>query len=277
MLEKDMLLQLYRELEDWLNRIAAAKFISHDALQKYFVPEGVQFSQSFFYRLASSLQNSGQMSHSIQFHTSEPHRRAIGNVLYDFNAEKAAMHYAAPREVYDALLSAGIHDNGTGKNQQTNWMKYARGLFDGAHFLATEGGEEKLAEMIAMPETQIELNDAIEAITGIQKRIHGLGFALTCDWLKECGCTWLAKPDIHINKIVSRIKEKDSVPDKEVVRFIFDWAKLVREEGVDEDATTYKLDKMLWLVCTENFYLDFQGNNRDRICQRVETLLNTEG
>lgn len=151
MLEKDMLLQFYRELTDWLDRIAAAHFVSYDALQKYFIPEG------------------------------------------------------------------------------------------------------------------------------IQKRIHGLGFALTCDWLKECGCTWLAKPDIHINKIVSRIREKDSVPHKEVVRFLFDWAKLVREEGVDEDATAYKLDKMLWLVCTENFYLDFQGNNRDRICQRVDTLLHTEG
>lgn len=59
--EEEMLLELYKELYDKLVRMVSVRDITETDLQRYFVPDAVKFSQSYFFRLASSLQNSWSM------------------------------------------------------------------------------------------------------------------------------------------------------------------------------------------------------------------------
>lgn len=42
----------------------------------------------------------------------------------------------------------------------------------------------------------------------------------------------------------------------EVARCYFEAARAARKGGVDPEATAYKLDKMIWLLCTSDFYLE---------------------
>ena len=37
---------------------------------------------------------------------------------------------------------------------------------------------------------------------------------------------------------------------------MFEFAKAVRKEKKDESITPYRIDKMIWLLCTGNFYLE---------------------
>lgn len=267
--EKAMLLKFYEELSGKLLGLAAVKGLSQNELKKYFIPEAVKFKQSYFFRLASSLQNSWSMGGTIKFYGQID---MMQSVLCAFDAGKVAEHYVDAQALYDAFLQAGIEDRGSGKHRETNWMKFVKGLFDGAQFLAKDDGKEELARLIRLSNEPFDFTQGIGVIRHISGKIHGLGFALTCDWLKESGCTWLAKPDVHIDIIVRRMKADPSYPEPEVIRFIFDWAELVREAGMDSDATAYKLDKMLWLLCTEKFYLDDTGSNRDVICRRIDEM-----
>ena len=267
--EKAMLLKFYEELADKLLGLAAVKGLSRKELQKYFIPEAVKFNQSCFFRLASSLQNSWSMGGTIKFYGQMD---MMQRVLFAFDARKVAEHYTDAQALYDAFLQSGIEDRGSGKHRETNWMKFVRGLFDGAQFLTKNDGEEEIARLVRWDSEPFDFTQGIGAIKHISRQIHGLGFALTCDWLKESGCTWLAKPDVHIDIIVRRMKADPSYPESAVIRFIFDWAELVREAGMDGEATAYKLDKMLWLLCTEKFYLDDTGSNREVICRRIDEM-----
>jgi hypothetical protein len=97
-----------------------------------------------------------------------------------------------------------------------------------------------------------------------------MGIALTCDWLKECGCTWLVKPDTHIIEVykhLTGIKDNKNIEEKVIVD-MFDYALLIREK-LDQSMTAYKLDKMMWLICTGDFYQKDIKIGRDLIIKKV--------
>ena len=114
--------------------------------------------------------------------------------------------------------------------------------------------------------------------------IPGLGPALVCDFLKECGCLWLSKPDTHLSKVFAEsgvftggksVKTYKVLTFDRVVEFceqMFEFAAAVRKEKNDESITPYKIDKMIWLLCTGNFYLEEGStveNHRDLLIRAL--------
>ncbi len=75
-------------------------------------------------------------------------------------------------------------------------------------YLAKNNGEEEIKKLIS---TKKLTNSENEKIEDISRKIHVLGFALTCDWLKDCGCVWLAKPDAHIKGVVLHLKSVNKI------------------------------------------------------------------
>ncbi len=269
-----MKIELYKKLYKKLLDLASIIGIDETGLQRYFIPEGITSSESILVHLCSSLQNSGIMRNSIKFNNTndQSNRCIIKKVLFDFNAEKSATTYSNWKCIYNAMLTAGITDNGKKEKKESNWEKYCCGLFDGLQFLTVKNGKNRMKELIATSTlTDKELNE----ISTISKSIHGLGFALTCDWLKECGCTWLAKPDVHISKVVKRIQGCKTLKDTDVIQFVFEWSKAV-EENYDKTVTAYKIDKMIWLLCTGNFYLDHEKFGREAIYYIIDAIKDTQ-
>jgi len=266
-----MLNKLYKTLYVDLVSLASVAGVDEAELQKYFVPEGNTTSESILLRLCSSLQNSGMMHNSIKFNDrNNPANRAIiESVMCGYNTKAAAAKYDDWQSIYNAMVAAGIVDNGIGEKKETNWEKYCRGLYDGIHFLTDESGEQIIRNLAAV---SVLTDKEIREIKTISTKIHGLGFALTCDWLKECGCVWLAKPDVHINGVIKHLKNVDKITDDEVLKEMFSWAELVRTNNTDTDATAYKLDKIIWLLCTGEFYLDDGHIGRDAIFKKVDML-----
>ena len=175
----------------------------------------------------------------------------------------------------NALTNNGNLDNGIQKDnddKKTNWGKYAKGLYYGIDFLENHGGNQIIEKLCVVPVNEAELDKKIKEIKQIEKGIYGLGFTLTCDWLKECGCTWLAKPDIHIKIVCSAIaSEKTNVvmTDVDIIKFVFNFAKDI--QPIYPDVTAYKLDKIIWLICTGNFYLQKDKIGRDTILAKLRS------
>ena len=147
-------------------------------------------------------------------------------------------------------------------------------MYDGLVFLCNEGGQKKIKSLSDKDvPVGYSIEKAIKEIEAISGRIHGLGFALTCDWLKECGCLWLAKPDVHIKRVVSRLKklpDGKTVSDADTVAYMYEWAKAVIDEKIDNSVSAYKIDKIIWLLSTGNFYLNNIKFGRDIVYREIE-------
>lgn len=261
--EKSQLIRLYDILSNDLILLAKAFNISEKELDNYFIPEAKLKNQNYLYRLASSLQNSGMMHNSIKFNDDEKRRKQIEAVLCNWNIKLARKKLIDVETIYANFEQL---DNGT-HSKETNWEKYCKGLYDGLQFLDAKNGIDEINSLINYKFTEIsdEFSKLLKRVEAIEKQIYGLGFALTCDWLKECGCEWLAKPDVHIMEVVKYFKKKEKISNKEVLEFIFDWSKLV-------NSTSYKIDKIIWLLCTGNFYLTEAKFGRSAIYKEIDKL-----
>ena len=252
-----------------------------DNCNKLFEPEGACSNESIVERLCSSLQNSGQMRNSIMFNEkNKENRDKIKEAVCDYDSAIFFKRYANWESLYDSFIKNGLKDNG--KNRQvkkeysnniplTNWEKYAKGLFEGINFLANNNGFEIVKGLIDLTSTINKITDIeINKIKTISNYIPGFGLALTCDWLKECGCTWLVKPDIHIIEVYKHLinSENDKIKNEDLIIDMFDYSILIQHE-VDKSMTAYKLDKMIWLICTGDFYQYNIKIGRDLIIKRV--------
>lgn len=90
----------------------------------------------------------------------------------------------------------------------------------------------------------------------------GFSIALTCDFLKELDCRFndLAKPDVHIIDTLSALDQdnKKYLNEKGAYACIDRMREIVSiiNHEIKENITVYQLDRMIWLVCTGNFFLD---------------------
>ena len=266
-----MLTELYQTLYADLVSLASVAGVNEKELQEYFVPEGDATSKSILLRLCSSLQNSGMMHNSIKFNDKDApaYRTAIETVMCGFDAKASAAKYADWTAIYKEIINTGISDNGSRKKKETNWEKYSRGLYDGIQFLTIGNGENIIQQLVS---TNMLTDTEIGIIGDISTKIHGLGFTLTCDWLKECGCDWLAKPDGHVKAVIMHLKGVDKIKDKDILREMFSWAEAVKNSGKDSNATTYKLDKIIWLLCTGKFHLDGKRTGRKGIYHKIDSI-----
>ena len=96
---------------------------------------------------------------------------------------------------------------------------------------------------------------------------NGFSVALTCDFLKEFDIEFndIAKPDVHILDVMKckENKEYNKTKDHDLYECINDMRKIVDEVNTNvknENLTVYKLDRMIWLICSDKFFLHGLAN-----------------
>ena len=82
----------------------------------------------------------------------------------------------------------------------------------------------------------------------IANQIRGIGFALACNALKELGNLKYVKPDVHLMDICEELHLAKRTPLD-----VFDVITKIADES---NVEPYKVDKVLWLICSGNFYKD---------------------
>lgn len=97
------------------------------------------------------------------------------------------------------------------------------------------------------------------------------GQTLACDCLKEMDkkFSFLCKPDIHIIDTMNALYGKIA---KNIYDYIEEMQCLVEQINAvndKEQITVYRLDKMIWLVCSGNFYLDKPENAKKIYLEKI--------
>ena len=282
--------RIYSRLEEMTLKLAEYAGIEREALERYFVPLcqedenpddllGVNESprrithlETVMWQFARSLQNSGRMSRAVGLdgRRDGDHERAFKKMgLLD--VDKVCDTYG------DGNCSKRVNELVSklcpvlGKQGNGYLDRYAKGLIEAANYLNDVGLDDinEVIELGANNDTPAKMNKMANTI---RKKVHGMGIALSRDFLKECGCIWMAKPDTHlvtvlkqINGIASEAAISENFDPEHKVRdanqfceIVYSLAMGARTRAGDQAQriTPYRIDKMIWLICTGNFYLE---------------------
>lgn len=200
-------------------------------------------------RLLESAQNANMMPGVIKGTIGNVD--ALSKVLFNF---RPRLVYAKYAESYQALLSdINIKlkpKKRIRKGKKSIWVRYANAILSGAKFMSQFKNEKDFYRWVNFFNNDERAREALPLL--LDSKIKGMGFALSCDFLKEVGYTKFGKPDVHIKKIFTRLGLSQTEDDSVVFNAIERIAQNVKKKP-------YTVDKLFWLIGSGNFY-----RNRDK-------------
>lgn len=191
-----------------------------------------------FERMALSLQNYQAMPNIIKF---EKRIKEMKVILFDFNVDKILRNYNEV-SLYAEFCNKFPVANKEKKNN--SWLKYTRGIISGAKYLSKFNDHlefDKYAKSFFSNKEML-----LELPNKIKDEIYGLGFALSCDFLKELGYTSYPKPDVHLMDVFVSLGLSERNP--------LDNYKKIIEMSEVVNRTPYEVDKVFWLICSGKYY-----------------------
>ena len=150
------------------------------------------------------------------------------------------------------------------------WRSYSNCICGMAKYLNKFGTSRNVYayfDKFQSPEEKFALIDEVHNASRCDKtRSSGWGFALTANFLKDIGMMGYCKPDRYVMKVLTTL-DICAKADAEAFRALSMIAYSVRKG--DETATVFKLDRMLWLIGSGDFYkhpeIKWKGNLDDFI------------
>lgn len=219
-------------------------------LDKYFVPPKSETINDVMDIMFSTLQDYQSMPKSIKYNE---RREIFKSILCDFDALEILKKYGneVPENPEENLLlkefvnafnlNINIYDN------HNLWVKYSKSVISACIFMSHFQNLEEFRTFVKKFENDELVNLALVLL--LEHEIFGMGFALACNFLKDVGYTDFSKPDVHIKDVLCGLGFcKDN--DFEIIRTI----KKIAEANKDE--TPFKIDRLIWLVCSGNYFLD---------------------
>lgn len=163
-------------------------------------------------------------------------------------------------------------------NPKASLRKYAQSHYDAAHLINNPLVNSRQATGFDFINHAIDIKrdgdwtTEMEAISGMLQHhdeasqgVLGLGPALARDLLKECRCLWFAKPDTHLIGMLQGLglmqvnDNKTTLTEEhadELCRLVYRFAEVARDSLGESRITPCRVDKMIWLLLTGNFYLE---------------------
>lgn len=187
--------------------------------------------------LAIVLQDYQGLPNSIKFFEREVTYRGL---LCNYSVSKVAK--LSRDEIYRKFTDAYTFE--TKNPKRSNIRKYTYGLHDGAVFLNGFKDYDSFKLFINAFELNKYTKEALPLL--LEKEVFGLGFASACNWLKELGFIEYPKPDTHMIDAFSSIGLCNKDP--------ISCYKAMVDVATQCNVEPYKLDKVIWLICSQDFY-----------------------
>lgn len=218
---------------------------------------------NFYCRFLMHAQNTSHPGSVIQFKTN---LRILDHILFGFNPLTVSATYTNDDVGYAQLCEIFSQELPLVHNVATNsdGYKYAKTAIQAAHYFSAFNN----------------VNDLIDSLLTLRyaaplklTEISGISIALASDFIKEINGFFnaFAKPDLHIIILLAsfgflppRYTDK-SYHDDAVKSFTIMVMKDIAEQMSLELHRTiypYQLDRMWWLICTEDFFLDDDIHNK---------------
>lgn len=186
-----------------------------------------------------SAQNYQRTPKVIKFHE---RKSKIEKILFGFDYKKIAE--MDEERLYKTFRKTFMV---TSKDSKMNsWYKWSCSIVDCARFLCGFKNIPDFDRFVKRFDYNPETRMALPLM--ISTKIRGMGFALACNALKELGYVDYPKPDVHIIDICETFGLSSRNP--------YDAFEAIVRIAKDNNVTPYEVDKVLWLICSGNYYLD---------------------
>jgi len=256
---------VYRTAYRYLHEIKPEQ-ITNDELNKYFVGDRKDFNtlEDVFEQIIYSAQNYQSMPNVIKY---QERRERIKSILYNFDLERISQYDV--EELYQKFRYK--FDVTSADNKYNSWHKWTKSIVDAAKFMSDFKDIEDFKSFVAKFDYNLLTRMAMPLL--ISKKINGLGFALACDCLKELGYINYPKPDVHLIQVFVRAGLSSGEPIS-VFEAIVRMAEDCKE--IEPEITPYKIDKVIWLICSGRFYLDdiSIGRHKEELINIIAGKLN---
>jgi len=225
-----------------------------DALiEKYLIPDACQPSTmtELYQRMLEHAQNANMKSGVIG--------KAIGGVgnlavvLEGFDPAKVLASYGEDEKAVLNAIETTVKPNGQmRRTTRSLWPQYCRTILSAARFCNQFKTTHEFYDFVSFFVGDERARASLPML--LSKEIHGFGFALACDFLKELGYVSFPKPDVHLRHIFTALHLCANEADD------YDVFKAIIRVAGHAGATPYAVDKTFWLIGSGFFY-----RNRDTI------------
>lgn len=233
-----------------------------------------------YMQMAFHGQNATLISNIINF---EKNYACLEKILCGFNPRivlnkhfpQGRSRVAAEESLLNEFATNGIISN-TGKStKRPNAIMagYVSMLLDSALYLSTFNSKSEVVEDL---KKHYKGNDVKPLINYFRSKVKSrFSVALTCDFLKEYSEEFdLPKPDIHIKDTLCAYKrladnyyhteKREYECIKHMQELTSEINKELRSNG-QKPITVYQLDRMIWIICSNKFFLDGKVKNNKEI------------
>ena len=185
-----------------------------------------------------SAQNYQRMPNTIKF---DERREEFKDILAGYDHTKVAkMDIDALYQTFKAKYDPKGHNG-----KKNSWYKFSASIVDTAVFLCKFKDLKDFRVFVKRFDYNAQTRMTLPLL--ISTKIRGIGFALACNALKELGYEEYPKPDVHMIDIC---KELGLCGDDQ-----YDVFEALVSIAEDNEVTPYEVDKVLWLICSGNYYM----------------------
>jgi hypothetical protein len=216
--------------------------LSENDLDKYFLWDSIKLNslKDVFCRLIISAQNYQMLPNVINYYGRE---KEIHKILLWLDYKKIISFYSE-ESLYKAFQeNFNIKIQNSKRNLRLKWSK---SIISSAKFIDQFESIDDFKNFV----DRFKYNEVTRAALPmlLSHEISWFWFALSCDFIKELWYTEYCKPDIHMIDVFSELRwceRNDYQIFKNIVKTANEWW-----------ITPYKLDKIIWLICSGNFYFE---------------------
>jgi hypothetical protein len=166
-------------------------------------------------------------------------------VLYGFNPRKVLRKYDDWKSIFVQIKK---RLNPTGKVRRTSrgeWPKYCKTILSAALFVEQFKSADDFYRWVDFFNKDDRPRASLPML--IDQEIEGIGFALSCDLLKELGYAKFPKPDVHLRDIFTKLKLcGNKINTYQLFKAIVRLAKNAK-------VSPYNADKVFWLIGSGKF------------------------
>jgi hypothetical protein len=221
--------------------------VTAELVEKYISPLSLPpkptTKNELYRRILVSAQNAGMKDKVIG--------KAIGGVgklsvvLYGFDPKKVLKKYDSWKSIFHQIKKQLKPRGKVRRTSRGIWPNYCRTILSAASFVEQFKSAGDFYKWVDFFDQDARARASLPML--IDQEIKDLGFALSCDFLKELGYINFPKPDVHLRDIFTGLKLcGDEVDNYQLFKAI---VRLANNAKV----SPYNADKVFWLIGSGNF------------------------
>jgi len=259
--------QVYLLAKDYLPSLGIDG-VTTNLIEKYLNPLTINSKptskEAIYQRILESAQNANMKAGVIG--------RAIDGVnnlslvLEGFNPKAVLNKYNVGWETILDDIVEQLHPRGKiRRTTRAIWPHFCKTILSAANFIEQFASAEDFFSWVDFFDRDDRSRASLPML--LSREIEGLGFALSCDFLKELGYVNFPKPDVHLRDIFTALHlcPKNS-GDYQLFKAI------IRVAG-HANVSAYNADKIFWLIGSGYFYDDPHIGIKGKIGSRKQAFI----